>query len=182
MIISGYQGIGKSTLSSSDLRYIDLESSNFFVNGKRNENWHIPYCQIAESLSRQGYIVFVSSHDTVREYLSHSSEEFIVIVPAVELKDEWIEKLQKRYEETGLQKDLRSYQYAAVWYVESVVDLMSTKNAKIITIHDMDYSLKNLIPSMVLHKCPYVIRNAYPRCIWLNQDDKTCRRIEGCCG
>ena len=52
MIIIGYQGIGKSTLAGKDNKFIDLESGNFWVNGERVENWYIPYCQIAEHLSK----------------------------------------------------------------------------------------------------------------------------------
>lgn len=182
MIISGYQGIGKSTLASQDLQYIDLESSNFFVDGKRDDDWYIVYGQIANSLSRQGYHVFVSSHAPVREYLSHSDEELCIVVPAIELKDQWIDKLKKRYEETSLEKDFRAYKNAADRYIENVVELMSTQNARIITIHDMNYNLRNLIFPKGSHKCPYVRANAYPKCIWLNQLNGTCRRIEGCWG
>ena len=67
MIVIGYQGIGKSTLANKDLRFIDLESGNFWVDGKRADDWYKPYCQIAEHLSRQGYIVFTSSHEVVRK-------------------------------------------------------------------------------------------------------------------
>jgi len=35
MIVIGYQGIGKSTLSKTNDKYIDLESGNFFVDGTR---------------------------------------------------------------------------------------------------------------------------------------------------
>lgn len=37
MIIIGYQGIGKSTLAKNSLKYIDLESGNFWINGERDE-------------------------------------------------------------------------------------------------------------------------------------------------
>ena len=90
MIIIGYQGIGKSTLAKNDLRYIDLESSNFFVNGKRDENWYIIYCSIAEHLSQQGYRVFVSSHEVVRKQLENSKEKVYVCHPRLDLKDLWI--------------------------------------------------------------------------------------------
>jgi ABC-type phosphate/phosphonate transport system ATPase subunit len=41
IIIVGYQGIGKSTLAYHNKRVIDLESSNFFVNGERSKDWHV---------------------------------------------------------------------------------------------------------------------------------------------
>ena len=67
MIIIGYQGIGKSTLSARNLKYVDLESSNFWFDDPetkqrvRHFNWYEMYCNVAEYLSRQGYVVFVSS-------------------------------------------------------------------------------------------------------------------------
>ena len=70
MIIIGYQGIGKSTLANCNLNYVDLESSNFYIDGKRADDWYKPYCKIAEHLSQQGYYVFVSSHKVVRDELS----------------------------------------------------------------------------------------------------------------
>ena len=74
MIIIGYQGIGKSTLANIDNAYIDLESSNFWHKGERYDNWYIYYGKIAESLSRQNYNVFTSSHREVRDYLKNIIE------------------------------------------------------------------------------------------------------------
>ena len=74
MIIIGYQGIGKSTLAKNSLKYIDLESGNFWINGERDEQWYKPYCNIANHLSAQGYTVFTSSHKEVREELKNSNE------------------------------------------------------------------------------------------------------------
>ena len=66
MIVIGYQGIGKSTLAARNLKYIDLESSNFWFDDPetkqrvRHSNWYEMYFNVAEDLSRQGYVVFVS--------------------------------------------------------------------------------------------------------------------------
>ena len=88
MIVVGYQGIGKSTLTGRDCKYIDLESGNFWIDGRRADDWYKPYCKIAEHLSEQGYIVFVSSHETVRQYLVENSRELVALVyPSIELKD-----------------------------------------------------------------------------------------------
>ena len=104
MIISGYQGIGKSSLAGKN-NCIDLESGNFWVDGKRADDWYKPYCQIANHLSEQGYTVFVSSHEPVRRELEKSKEPVYVIFPAIDLKDEWIKKLEDRYNNTKLDKD-----------------------------------------------------------------------------
>ena len=108
MIVIGYQGIGKSTLAGRNNRFIDLESGNFWVDGKRADDWYKPYCQIAEHLSQQGYIVFTSSHEVVRKQLENSGETIVVVYPSIKLKDEWIAKLEKRYEESGLEKDYKA--------------------------------------------------------------------------
>lgn len=107
MIIIGYQGIGKSsTVKENKGEYIDLESSNFKDSkGNRPSDWYIYYCNVANDLSKQGYNVFVSSHDVVRKELSKSKEKVIVVHPDLSLKDEWIERLQKRYDKTHLDKD-----------------------------------------------------------------------------
>ena len=72
MIVIGYIGIGKSTLAMNQTGYIDLDSSTFMFNNKRCDNWVTYYCQVAESLSKQGYVVFVSCHFDVIEYSSLS--------------------------------------------------------------------------------------------------------------
>ena len=105
MIVIGYQGIGKSTLANRKHDYIDLESGSFWHNGKRINDWYIYYCQIAEHLSRQGNVVFISSHEPVRKFLLSSNERAICIYPSLLLADEWKQKLYRRYAETDLTKD-----------------------------------------------------------------------------
>lgn len=46
MIIIGYPGIGKSTLGGQN-DVIDLDSSNFWNNGKRPDDWYVYYCKVA---------------------------------------------------------------------------------------------------------------------------------------
>ena len=151
MIIVGYQGIGKSTLANNDTKYIDLESSNFFINGKRADDWYVPYCKIAESLSLQGYNVFVSSHEVVRRELEGISHvDKMIICPAPELKDEWIEKLRIRYENTKLipqegEKNYKAYMNAVDRYGDNIRVLMSESQFEVRTILNMDYCLKDII-------------------------------------
>lgn len=145
MIVIGYQGIGKSTLASRDICYIDLESGKFWVDGKRAEDWYKPYCQIAEHLSQQGYIVFTSSHEVVRERLKNSTEAVVVVYPAVELKDEWIAKLEKRYKETGLEKDYKALMNAKDRYVENIRELENCDIPYKIVLTSTDYDLDDEI-------------------------------------
>ena len=145
MIIIGYQGIGKSTLSKEQNGFIDLESGNFFVDGSRDEKWYIPYCNIAACLSGQGYHVFVSSHEVVRNQLSTSNQKVIIVCPSISLREKWIERLQKRYDDTGLDKDKRALMFAADRYTDSIQELMADKRYEKVIIESMNYSLKHLL-------------------------------------
>lgn len=150
MIIVGYQGIGKSTLADKDLKYIDLESSNFFVDGKRADNWYAVYCKIAVSLSDQGYDVFVSSHQVVRDELSKIPYvEKMIVCPSVELKDVWINKLQVRYESSinpqEKDKNYKAYMNAVDRYEDNIRELMAEKSFEICVIKNMNYDLEKCI-------------------------------------
>lgn len=144
MIVIGYQGIGKSTLAGRNNRFIDLESGNFWIDGKRSDDWYKPYCKIAEHLSQQGYIVFVSSHGVVRKQLEDSNEVVVAVYPSIDLKDEWIAKLEKRYEESGLEKDYRALMNAKDRYEENIIELSEFCKYSMyrLAIRDMDYDLE----------------------------------------
>ena len=144
MIVIGYQGIGKSTLAGRDNKFIDLESGNFWVDGKRADDWYKPYCQIANHLSEQGYTVFTSSHEVVRKELEKSKEKVFVVFPAIDLKDKWVKKLRERYESTGLEKDFKALANAEDRYKENIAELMMG-NLKFYEIYDMNYSLKDIV-------------------------------------
>lgn len=157
MIIVGYQGIGKSTLAKGGNGFIDLESGNFWVDGKRDENWAQVYVNIARNLSAQGYHVFTSSHKAVRDCLreypavadcSGPMVRAIVAVcyPDLTLKDEWIAKLSSRYANTGLDKDYKAWKNAEAIYEENIRDLMNEKEPFIqIPIKSTDYSLEDVL-------------------------------------
>ena len=142
MIVIGYQGIGKSSLSK--IFSIDLESGNFWVDGRRDENWYIPYCNIANDISSQGYIVCTSSHKPVRDYLKNSKERVVVVFPALELKEQWVERLKKRYEESGLEKDYKAMMNAVDRYDDNIKELMAEPFDKLI-IKNMNYNLTDMI-------------------------------------
>ena len=145
MIIIGYQGIGKSTLSQKNFRYIDLESSALRKGGVRWENWHEPYCMIAEWLSRQGYTVFVSSHKEVRGYLNECCKEpFCAVVPSESLKDEWIDKLLKRYEQFPTDKNYRAYRNAVDRFTENIREIKNDVE-DVREIRSMTYELGKII-------------------------------------
>lgn len=146
MIISGYQGIGKSTLAKNSNKYIDLESGNFWIDGERQDNWYKIYCKIAAHLSRQGYTVFVSSHYVVREELRQYSvtEEIKCCFPDICLKKEWVKKLEDRYNNSKLEKDYKAWQNAKYMYISDILDIR-TCGFESIPIKSMNYDLKELI-------------------------------------
>lgn len=143
MIIIGYQGIGKSTLAGKN-NCIDLESGNFWVNGKRADDWYIPYCKIANHLSEQGYTVFVSSHEVVRNELKKSEEKVFAVCPSICLKDEWVAKLEDRYKRTGLEKDFKAWKNAEDRYDENIKEIIGS-GFETYYIDAMDYDLELIV-------------------------------------
>ena len=141
MIVIGYQGIGKSTLAGRNNKFIDLESSNFWIDGKRSVDWYKPYCKIAEHLSQQGYIVFTSSHKEVRKQLEDSNEMVIVAYPSLDLRDEWIAKLEERFKESGLEKDYKALMNAKNRFEEDIIELSEGFTCKL-TLTGMNYDLE----------------------------------------
>lgn len=156
MIIIGYQGIGKSTLARNQLsehgmsEYIDLESSCFWHDGKRPDDWYIYYCQMAEFLSRQGFKVFVSSHKIVRDFLRNSKEQVLIICPNITLKKEWIKRLENRYNDNPSEKNYKAWKNAAECFEQNISDLLSERKNqyKVMTIESMKYYLESIIDTM----------------------------------
>lgn len=143
MIVIGYQGIGKSTLANEDIRFIDLESGNFWNNGKRPDDWYIYYCNIARHISNQGKIVFVSSHKEVRDNL-RDYDDVIIVCPSLSLKDKWIKKLETRYNITKLEKDYKAYINAKNNYEENINSLKES-GYNCIELTSLSYNLKEII-------------------------------------
>ena len=137
MIYVGYQGIGKSSISGKN-NCIDLESGNFWIDGKRNDNWYKIYCNIAEHLSNQGYNVFMSSHKVIREELNKRNISFVTIYPSINLKEKWIERLKDRYNLTKKEKDYKALKNAEELYEENIKDLSNEKNKIEISLINYD--------------------------------------------
>ena len=151
MIVIGYQGIGKTTLSLNDSKYIDLESTNtwFMKDGKRKrwDNWAEIYTNFAADLSiKYDRTVFVSSHDVVRRELMRfvGLTTIIVCCPIPELKDQWVQRLQERYDRSGLDKDYRALMNAKDRYTENVNELMAS-GYEVARITSMDYKLGDVL-------------------------------------
>ena len=158
MIIIGYPGIGKSSLSTSAKGYIDLESSNFWYwendNKVRDKNWYVAYCNIAVDLSKQGYKVFVCHNGVVQNRLKEMKknknfeENIICCTPTLELKDKWIEKLKDRYNYSQSDKDYSAYIIAADHYEEDVNGIINC-GFPTVQIKNMDYSLEKILSDFI---------------------------------
>lgn len=130
LIMVGYQGIGKSSCAGKE-NCIDLESSSFWIDGKRADDWYIPYCNIAMHLANQGYTVFTSSHKVVWSYLAslplmENVGKVVIFCPTVKDKDAWITRLQERYNRTGLEKDYKALMNAKDRYEENILELINS--------------------------------------------------------
>lgn len=154
-VISGYQGIGKSTLARKDPRFLDLESSNMFnLRGERDDTWWYIYCNIAIHLAEQGHVVFTSSHEVVRRYLSkvlseRSDIQFGICYPSEDLKDKWIQRLEDRYRDNPSEKNMKAFLNAADRYVENIKEMANTSYDFAIRINSTEYDLGDLIESVL---------------------------------
>ena len=151
-----YQGVGKSSTVNECDFFIDLESSHFKdENGHRTDDLYVYYVNIAFDLASQGYSVFVSSHEVVRRQISYMKEKYYpnikvaIVYPTVDIKDEWIERLEKRYEENPTEKNKVAYLNAKDRFDENIAEM--EKDAyefgfAIVKINKINYSLIYQLP------------------------------------
>ena len=164
LILIGYQGIGKTAIAGKD-GCIDLESSNFYINDERYPEWYKIYCEIALNIANQGYTVCVSSHKEVREYLHKKLKELpknigniVIFCPTIIQKDEWINRLQKRYDETHSDKDNRALINAIEKYKYNITELT---HSEFPCYHPekLDYDLHD-----------YILQMRYDWCLTLDKE------------
>lgn len=154
MIIVGYPCIGKSTLSNNSAGFMDLESSCWKVGEYRHDDWFKTYCNVAIDLSKQGNVVFVSSHKYVRDELEvrcldeDFSEEIYVCFPSHDLEAAWKNKLRNRYSASKLIKDKLALERAEKFYKSDIAELAYCGFKKIV-ITEEDYDLKNVVLSAI---------------------------------
>ena len=153
MIFSAFQGIGKTTLAKSDLKIIDLESSSF---DKNNEGWYKDYVRVAYDLVKQGYIVFVSSHKVVRDYILRTIDDksnYAMIMYEKNLEVYCLDKLVERFEASPedsdeAHKNFRAYQRAASDFDPIYNELKFDEQnlgLKVIWLTDKNYNLADII-------------------------------------
>lgn len=155
MIIFGYPGIGKTTLAKkgfirSDCHgAIDLESSMFRtdMHPERSVDWYQAYGNIAIDLSNQGFLVFCACHPMIRDYIAKKvpNNNFVIIYPNMNLREDWLYKLRQRYFDTKSDKDLNALEYAEYHYTESIRDLDKQNQFDVITLNEINYDLRKVI-------------------------------------
>jgi hypothetical protein len=129
-IIIGYPGVGKSHMRG--YKHIDLESSWFHGAGvNTNDDWYISYCTAAMELANQQYIVYVSSHDAVVNYLKSVPlldhvGGISIVCPTQEMRVDWTQRLFDRYSNSGLEKDKRAYERAYAHYEDDIQALLDS--------------------------------------------------------
>lgn len=128
-IVVGYQGIGKSSVASKREGFIDLESSCFYIDDVRPDNWYIAYVQVAIELAGQGNVVFMSSHKCVRDELYRIFTTYGLTIPLVivhpdqSLRWEWTDRLYWRYRSIPSDKNMKALINTIDKYTENINDL-----------------------------------------------------------
>lgn len=150
-IYVGFPCIGKTTLALNDDKFIDIDSSTMMENPDgmgyewiRRDGLEEIYTNVAFSLVRQGYNVFLSSHNLVTKRLKSLGIAFTVIVPSLGMKNAWIDKANARFLCSESDKDRRALIRIKEHFNEDVSELLAVKSEKII-IDNENYSLKGLI-------------------------------------
>lgn len=107
IIISGYQGVGKTTLSEKyenrllekNYASMDLESSDY---DKKNPEWYKTYVddivKTRDTLDLD--VIFISSHLSVRKELNDRGIPFLFVLPLGSRKEEWTKILAKRVQDS----------------------------------------------------------------------------------
>ena len=143
MIIVGFPGIGKSSFAATHENFIDLDIDSVFGNNLHDHSWYGLYCNVASALSSQGYNVFVSSDREIRWSLNRTSEDVIAIVPSLQLKDQWIERLRSLSEDDSIRAK-NKYSHIENHFERDVKEIMN--ECVCVVIDDIDdYSIEDLI-------------------------------------
>lgn len=99
LIISAFPGTGKSYLyNTNPEKYGDSDSSQFSWTspGVRNPNFVKDYVDHIEEASKTKRVLFVSSHEEVREEMRKRGIPYFLVRPDRSLKEEYIERFKQR--------------------------------------------------------------------------------------
>ena len=166
MIIVGFPAIGKSSVCAEQAKIdhscIDLESSNF----AKRTGWVEDYIRVATDLHTQGFNVFVSSHKEVRDELLRVTNpgSVLLVFPCPELKDEWLRRLQERYQRNPSTKNYKALEYMMNNYDSAVQEMWESRfpHKLVLTAHHNLYNLRASINGYVNHCVPGPTFNSNP--------------------
>lgn len=165
LLISAFPGCGKSTFKNNFERgdydelninkpVLDSDSSNFSwitINGIKTRNPNFPKVYIDHIMANIGKssIIFISSHDTVRDALNQNNIEYYLVYPNKKLKDEWIERLRKR----GSGEAFCSLIYNN-WdnFIDGIENESKNKNCHLIRLDTIDSGIDNYLIYKLLNK------------------------------
>ena len=164
IIICGFPGIGKSSIAGWN-NCIDLESSNFsrIENGyissgpvRVSFDWASLYCELAVQLASQGYTVLTSTHSKVIDIFTACENNgmwtdtvvgAVIFCPHVHWKDEWIERLKKRYDKDPSGKNARALYFASYQW-DKIYSLVTNETLPVVQPDSVQYDLKDYILEM----------------------------------
>ena len=131
MIVLGYSGIGRTTLCEKHpgFKYVDLDSWSFRAGSSDVSLWVKTYVMVATSLSVQGYIVFLDALESVCDALLNSGEVVLLICPSLELKSQWVKKLESRYHDSRSYDDYHAWIDADKNYEAHITKLLEYEKA-----------------------------------------------------
>lgn len=100
MVICGFSGIGKSTLSRGDFYNrsgcIDLESSNFSHHGDGTLNDEFPanYIDTLEKVRQKHpyHHILLSCHQAVRDELRKRNIDYLIVLPESNCRNEYVKR------------------------------------------------------------------------------------------
>jgi adenylate kinase family enzyme len=119
MIISGFAGIGKSTLAQKEPEYcVDLESSDFKwvipqeqlemsveerkgLPKEQNPLWPENYITVMTRLNKEGKMVFISMDLQVRQLLQERGIDFVLAYPSKDSKETFVQRMRNRGNNEG---------------------------------------------------------------------------------
>ena len=152
MIIMAYKGVGKRELAKKRLDIIDLDADQLFRDGSRPWNWEEIYVGCAVCLSKQGYIVLISSQVGVQDVVHRIKEPVYAVIPSLKMKDIWVEKLKKRWQRTEKRSDKKEYFDAKAYYRIEIEQIIAEKDIfkELWIIDTMSYDFEEIIENFAL--------------------------------
>jgi len=139
ILISGFPGVGKSTLVSNPGNYIllDSDSSNFSWSNKekreRNPDWPQNYLDHIKTNRDKVDGILISSHKEIRDALVNAGVGFTLVYPALEMKNEYI----SRYVVRG--SDLQFVELLEVNFETWIQELMTQQGCNHVVLQPGQY-------------------------------------------